>query len=52
VLESDRNLLLVFTKSSSTSVYKSGAVQNGLLCEVDITALEPATCCPNNGTVI
>ena len=39
MLESNRNLPLVFTKSSSTSVYESGAVQNGLLCEVDITAL-------------
>ena len=38
--------------SRQTNVYKRGAVQNGVLCEVDITILEHDTCCTNNWTII
>ena len=40
--------LLCVPNRRQTSVYKPGAVQNSVLCEVDITILELAMCCTNN----
>jgi len=44
--------LLCILNRRQTNVYKPGAVQNGVLCEVDITTPELVTCYQNNRTII